>query len=119
MVNHDAFLEVIKEKMSPGAFLMGSIPNVRWLPNLWSLVVERDWRYLDNGILDTTHLRFFTMKSWRYALERHGYIVEVLEGVNPLQLGSNPFKRVAKTILIALVGSDARYLQFAWRARLP
>ena len=118
MPDHDAFLEAIKGKMAPGACLAGSIPNVRWLPNLWGLMVGRDWEYIDHGILDRTHLRFFTERSWRRSLELHGYRVEMLEGITPLDLGKNPLKRAAKSLLINAVGADCRYLQFGWRAVL-
>ena len=104
MPNHDTFLQAIKAHMRPGACLVGSVQNVRCLTNLWELVVGRDWRYRDTGILDSTYLRFFTLKSWRRALESHGYAVEALECINSIHLGSHPLKVAAKNVLIAAVG---------------
>ena len=115
MSDHDAFLAAIKKKMAPGAHIVGSIPNVRHFPNLWALVVKRDWHYEDHGILDRTHLRFFTLQSWRRALESNGYRIDALHGINPMYLGRNPLKVAAKAAMIALAGADSRYLQFAWR----
>lgn len=118
MPDHDAFLERVKAHMRPGAWLVGSVPNVRYINNVWELMVGRDWRYRDHGILDSTHLRFFTMKSWRRALEGHGYVVEAAEGVNPIYLGANPLKVAAKNLLITAIGADCRYQQCGFRARL-
>lgn len=46
--------------LAPGGKIIASIPNVRhwtvWLP----LIVKGRWDYLDEGIMDRTHLRFFT-----------------------------------------------------------
>lgn len=63
MVDHDHFLEHIKTKMRPGACIVGSIPNVRHLTALFKLLVAKDWPYSASGILDRTHLRFFTENS--------------------------------------------------------
>lgn len=40
-----------------------SIPNVRNINVLSQLIVRGKWEYSDDGILDKTHLRFFTRKS--------------------------------------------------------
>lgn len=46
--------------LKPGGRIIISIPNVRswtvWMP----LVINGHWDYRDSGILDRTHLRFFT-----------------------------------------------------------
>ena len=68
MPDHDAFLRHIRTKMTPGAFLVGSVPNVRHITCLYKLLVLRDWPYSNSGILDRTHLRFFTRKSLHRAL---------------------------------------------------
>lgn len=52
----------IKSKLSRNGEIVASIPNVRH----WSVVkdlLEGRWDYQDAGILDRTHLRFFTRKS--------------------------------------------------------
>jgi hypothetical protein len=42
---------------------VASIPNVQYWGVLKDLVFEGDWRYADEGVLDVTHLRFFTRRS--------------------------------------------------------
>ena len=42
---------------------MISVPNVRCLKVLLPLLFRGEWRYCEDGILDRTHLRFFTRES--------------------------------------------------------
>ena len=66
MADPDWFLELIKSKMTANASLVGSIPNVRHISNLKALLIQKDWQYEDAGILDRTHLKFFTQKSLKH-----------------------------------------------------
>lgn len=117
MVDHDRFLEDIQRHMVPGAFLVGSVPNVRYFFHLWDLMVRKDWRYMDHGILDRTHLRFFTQKSWHATLRNHGFAVETLCGLNEPDWGKRRLRRWAKLTLATLIGSDSRFLQIGFRVR--
>lgn len=115
MPDHDAFLQAIQEKMTPGARLVGSVPNVRFLENLTELIFQKDWRYRDEGILDRTHLRFFTRRSLQRSLQQNGFEIEQLEGINSLlkkRISLNAFKR---HLLVAMLGRDTQYLQFGIR----
>jgi 2-polyprenyl-3-methyl-5-hydroxy-6-metoxy-1,4-benzoquinol methylase len=118
MSDHDAFLEDIKQKMAPGAHLVGSVPNVRFLSNLFQVLIGKEWRYEEFGVLDRTHLRFFTGRSWERTLREHGFVVEAIAGINPVDLGANWSRRLAKSAAIAVLGADTRFLQFGFRARL-
>lgn len=121
MTDHRAFLREIQEVMAPAAMIVGSVPNVRLLSNLARLLVQRDWRYLDSGVLDYTHLRFFTEKSLRRELELSGLRVEEVIGINPLGGKDAGLARLLKTAvsLIAslLMGRDTRFVQYAFRAK--
>lgn len=60
--------------LSPDGRLIASLPNVRH----WSVVrglLEGDWTYLPAGILDRTHLRFFTRRSGQSLIESAGLCV--------------------------------------------
>lgn len=118
MIDHDAFFESIKVHMTPHANLVGSIPNVRYLPNLINLLISKNWKYTNEGILDRTHLRFFTEKSLRESLESHGYQIASFAGINSLTLERTSIKRFAKSLLISVFGEDTRHLQFGFRASL-
>lgn len=121
MIDPDVFLEK-KGKMKPGAMLVGSVPNVRFLPNLLELLVQKDWAYMDSGILDRTHLRFYTQKSLKRSLRNAGYSVELMCGINPLASKWKSVRKIYRSIKmlvqLRLLGADARYMQFGFRARV-
>lgn len=58
-------LSTLVDYLKPGGTLVVSVPNVRhwsiWMP----LVTRGRWDYRDSGILDRTHLRFFTPATAR------------------------------------------------------
>ena len=121
MVNPFDFLREIKEKLKVDGVIVGSVPNVRFVGNLFDLLIRKDWKYVDSGILDRTHLRFFTEKSLRRALSDGGYVIEEIKGLNGISPGSrSPLKSLAKyglVMTLRLIADDARYLQFAFRVR--
>jgi hypothetical protein len=91
-----------------------SIPNVRFLGNLIHLLFHKDFEYTDHGVLDNTHLRFFTRKSLIRFLEANGLLVERIAGINPV--GS--FKTRTLQAFLDLIGhDDTRFLQFGVTAR--
>jgi 2-polyprenyl-3-methyl-5-hydroxy-6-metoxy-1,4-benzoquinol methylase len=46
--------------LTPDGIVVASIPNIRHFTVLDSIIRRADFSYADNGILDRTHLRFFT-----------------------------------------------------------
>jgi len=112
-----AAIAYAKTLLSPSGVIVASIPNVRYFPVLWDLIVHGDWNYQDCGILDRTHLRFFTRKSIALLFLESGFLIESLQGINR---GRRP-KKGALLRLINLITagalSDAYYLQFAIVAR--
>jgi SAM-dependent methyltransferase len=114
MVDHDAFLARIKTKMAPGARIAGSIPNVRYFPNMMALLLRKDWMYVDAGILDRTHLRFFTEKSLARTLTDNGYIVEKIHGINDIGFRPNSLANLVKLFLMCFIGRDTRFMQFGF-----
>ncbi len=114
MTDHIGFLEKIKQKGKPDFQLVGSIPNVRYIKNLKELLFTKDWEYKEYGILDKTHYRFFTQKSFRKTLENAGYSIIRLEGINPIKRRLFPISRLLNNLLIFILGSDTRYIQFGF-----
>ncbi len=109
LVGPDELLRGLKPKLAEGGCLVASIPNVRYFPHLWQLVVRGQWEYADEGILDRTHLRFFTRHSLTVLFDRCGYRLERIEGIHPT--GSWRFRLV--NLLALGRWSEMRYLQFA------
>ena len=118
MPNHSRFLSSIGQYIAPGGMMIGSIPNVRYYNNLFQYMIEKDWYYTDSGILDRTHLAFFTQKSLRRTLEQHGFEVVRLTGIHT---GARPddsararvYQAVAYALVVSTLGyfSDIRHFQ--------
>ena len=69
-----------KSKLKPGGEILCSLPNIRYFRIIFDLVFKKKWEYEDAGILDKTHLRFFTIDSINNMFERCGYTITTLEG---------------------------------------
>lgn len=54
-----------------------SLPNVRHFTVTLPLIVQGRWDYAERGILDETHLRFFTRQSSQKLIADAGLIIEV------------------------------------------
>jgi 2-polyprenyl-3-methyl-5-hydroxy-6-metoxy-1,4-benzoquinol methylase len=89
------FLTALKRKMKPGGTLVASVPNVRFAPVMFELIVRKDWKYRDAGVLDRTHLRFFTERSFRRLLEESGFKCEVVSPINMDTSRTSDFSRSA------------------------
>lgn len=120
LVDPTGALHYARRLLKPRGCLVASIPNVRYFDNLWKLLVDADWRYTEHGILDRTHLRFFTKKSLQDTITEAGFAIETLDGINPLEEQHPHHSRRFKLARLALGERvhDMRYLQFAVVARV-
>jgi 2-polyprenyl-3-methyl-5-hydroxy-6-metoxy-1,4-benzoquinol methylase len=104
-----------KTLLRTGGKVIASIPNVRYFDNIWKLIVNRDWEYTQHGILDRTHLRFFTRRSIVRTFKDLNYNIESIKGINSLNV-EHPHHWRKFRIINFIVGNrieDMRYLQFA------
>lgn len=69
----EELLKHLRAKLSPNARIFCSIPNIRQFRVLWNLLQHQDFEYTESGILDRTHLRFFTRRTFLSVLDRAGY----------------------------------------------
>jgi 2-polyprenyl-3-methyl-5-hydroxy-6-metoxy-1,4-benzoquinol methylase len=58
-----SFLAKVQRLLKHGGLIVASVPNVRHLRVVLPLLLAGRWRYEASGILDRTHLRFFTRDS--------------------------------------------------------
>lgn len=65
----------LNRSLVPDGFVIVSVPNIAHLYIRLLLLLGR-FDYLDRGILDNTHLRFFTARSLRALLDDAGLVVE-------------------------------------------
>ena len=54
---------LVREQLGRGGTLLVSVPNVRHHSVLLPLLLHGQWEYQDRGLLDRTHLHFFTRSS--------------------------------------------------------
>jgi SAM-dependent methyltransferase/glycosyltransferase involved in cell wall biosynthesis len=97
--------------LRPGGMVLACIPNVQH----WSLLVQLlqgRWQYQDEGLLDRTHLRFFTLDTIAELFGRAGLAVFDVQPRSFAGPQFEEFQRLLRPLLPAL-GVDAG--QFAVR----
>jgi 2-polyprenyl-3-methyl-5-hydroxy-6-metoxy-1,4-benzoquinol methylase len=78
-------LRHLARRLKPAGMAVVSLPNVaNWTVRL-TLLAGR-FPYADRGILDRTHLRFFTRRSARQLIEKAGFAIERCDPT-PLPIG--------------------------------
>ena len=82
MVDPAAALLATRRLLSPTGYVIASIPNVRHLSVWWPLIRYGDWPYADSGLLDRTHLKFFTRKTIVLLFQQTGWTTESITGIN-------------------------------------
>ncbi len=65
-----------REILRDDGIIICSIPNIRHYKILKSLILNGRWEYTDMGILDRTHLRFFTLKTIEDLFRETGYEIK-------------------------------------------
>lgn len=99
--------------LRPDGYVVASIPNVRNIALLYNLIVRGRWRYEDSGLLDRTHLRFFTRQEINDMFSAAGLEVETM-GANRENLSLA--RRIVAAPVLALI-PDLAICQFLIRAR--
>lgn len=107
-------LERVKNKLSKNGVIISSIPNIRCHYVIMPLFFKKEFEYQDFGILDRTHLRFFTEKSIKNMYTNLGYEVVKHEGINR----SKSIKPILYNIPLFFTAMDMRYPQYATVARV-
>jgi 2-polyprenyl-3-methyl-5-hydroxy-6-metoxy-1,4-benzoquinol methylase len=91
--------------LAPGGRVVASIPNVRHYIVVRDLFLRGRWDYADWGVLDRTHLRFFTRSSIAALFESADLEIGTLTGINPIA--------VKRASLLLGPFRDMRFTQFA------
>ncbi|MBV5281010.1 MAG: class I SAM-dependent methyltransferase [Paludibacter sp.] len=108
-------LRMVKSLLSDTGLVVSSIPNFRYIDNLITEIVWRkDFRYKpEGGILDDTHIRFFTYKSAARMYQEQGYELVIHECIRPCK----SWKEKLFINLTFGILSDARYKHIATVAK--
>ncbi len=80
LVNPGQLIAQARDLLSPDGVAIFCVPNVaHWYPRTRSTLGAFD--YDQRGILDSTHLRFFTRRSIRKLVERNGFTIRRIEPI--------------------------------------
>lgn len=74
-------LEMMRSKLSEDGEIVASLPNLRYVKNLFNIFIRKDWVYEEAGILDATHVRFFTRKSMIRLFTKSKYQILRIDGL--------------------------------------
>jgi len=96
--------------LTDDGFIVSSIPNVRYYHVLKDYLFNKNWDYGDEGVLDKTHLRFFTVNTIREMFQICGYRVVKIEGINGMDFPL-PFRAINRIMMRKY--EDTRFKQFA------
>lgn len=110
LVDPWAVLRQIKSVLQPHGSIVSSIPNVRHFPVFKNYVFGGDWQYEKWGVLDRTHLRFFTKSSIERMFSETGFHTSLVEGIFGEQL---PWKAALLNRLLGGKLTDMQYERFA------
>lgn len=93
--------------------MLASIPNLRnwWL--IYRLVIKGDFSYTDTGLLDRTHLRWFTRSTMLNLFTESGFRVEK---IIPINLSDHPLMRLVR-VFLPRIGRELSALQYVVIAR--
>jgi predicted TPR repeat methyltransferase len=97
-------LQCVKESLAPDGLLFLSVPNIANVTVRLGLLFGV-FEYRDRGILDYTHLRFFTMRTIRREIENAGFRIVAVSGSSvPIRLivgrfTPEPLLRVGEKLL--------------------
>lgn len=116
----EAVLGQLPELLTPDGRVIVSIPNVAYAGVILDLIAG-GFQYRDEGILDRTHIRFFTRGSFEGLLSTQGFAVESVEAVHRPFEESEFFGRLdrmpvpLKNYLFSLPDADAYQFVFVIR----
>lgn len=109
-----SILLTIKNKLSKNGVVISSIPNVRYHRVLKDLLWEKNWEYTMDGVLDKTHLRFFTKKSILKMYDELGYEVLSHKGIHK----TKSIKPYLYNLFVLFTSMDIFYIQYATVVRI-
>jgi len=79
LINPEVVLAELSRRLDANGCVMVSLPNIAFFGNRLTHLLGR-WDYKDYGILDRTHLRFFTRRTMIQLVESAGLRVMSVEG---------------------------------------
>jgi len=107
-------LKRVKKLLKKNGYVMESIPNIRYYEQIKKYILKGDWDYENSGLMDRTHIRFFTANSMRKMFEQCEYRDIIIEGIKYVKF---PWKLNVFNKLLGNRLDDMRHIQFACLAK--
>lgn len=82
--NPSEILNLLSEYLSGDGYILVSIPNMAFITVRLNLLLGK-FNYTRHGILDKTHLRFFTFKTAKELIENCGYKIKSVDIHQPVR----------------------------------
>ncbi|MFN3303355.1 MAG: class I SAM-dependent methyltransferase [Roseateles sp.] len=116
LVDPWAVLQRVCRHLAPDGCVVASLPNIRHWPTLNALFLGGRWDYAESGVLDRTHLRFFTRSSLPELFQLGGLALQSCTGIHADEL---PWKIALLNRLLKGRFDDTRFRQFVCVAHKP
>lgn len=96
-------LRTMRGALAPEGVIVCSIPNVKHWSVVMPLLVHDRWEYQDAGLLDRTHVHFFTLEEISLMLDECGYAPQHVDVNDHMPL---PAELMPLVDLVAAFGAD-------------
>lgn len=95
--------------LAPQGVVVASIPNIQHWTTIFNLLQGR-WEYQDSGLMDRTHLRFFTYASIQQLFQQSNLKIDLFNARRPTNDDFSKFFEVMRPVL-ARFGVDIHRFQ--------
>lgn len=118
LLHPEEVLRSLKNFIKPNGRLLISLPNVGHYSVRFALL-QGKWDMLDSGIMDRTHIHFYTFKTAKALLEQQGWRVEAFRPRGDLErwLRKIGLEKIGKKILFLFPNFFS--IQFVFTVTLP
>lgn len=114
LINPETVLKKIREYLKPSGYVLASIPNIMHYSVILDLL-KGNFTYQDSGILDKTHMRFFTLKEIEKMFNRCGYrIVSISVSYDEENLQEEDNKLLEKIISLPNVADQSNFYAYQY-----
>ena len=117
LVNPNKLLSQLKELIKPDGIIILSVPNVSHIASALELLSGK-FHYRSNGLLDSTHVRFYTYESLLSKLTEFGFFLwdadKVIKSISETEFGENEVNLFPKNWINAILENRADALVYQW-----
>ncbi len=105
--------------LKPNGTLVCSIPNIRHQSVLLDLLVNGRWQYQDEGLLDRTHIHFFTLAEIQAMMNRLGLKISKMSATqSPVENAMEPILKAVGALGgdVGAMRQESRIMQYIFQA---